>query len=240
MRCLSTHRLRWLLAFSVAALLAFAASGAGTPPTARAASAQLAFSPSPSSVAIGGNAAVNITVANVSNLGGYDVHVQFNPAIVHVTSLEDTGFVTGGGNIVVCNPATIDNSAGTATAACATVSPFGTPGPGVSTTGPTALMQATFTGMATGTSSLTLTGTTLEDPNGNPIAAKLATGSITTTAAGVGGVTKLVDGSALPPQANAAEPGRQLYTLIAIAAGLLAAIAAGAGYAARRHRSRAL
>ena len=237
MRCLSAQGLRWLLAFSVTALLASFPGGGGRPPAAQAASAQLAFSPSPSSVAVGGNVAVNITVANVSNLGGYDVHVQFNPAIVNVTSLVDAGFVTGGGNIVVCNPATIDNSAGTATAACATISPFGTPSPGVSTVGPTALMQATFTGVATGTSSLTLTGTTLENPNGNPIAAKPGTGSITVTAAAVGGVTELIDGRALPPQANAAGASRPPYVPLLIAAGLLAAVAAASGYSLRRRNS---
>ena len=236
-RCLPLQRLYWLFALSVAAILSSLAGGG---PGAHAANAQLAFSPSSSSVAVGANVAVNITVASVSNLGGYDVYLQFNPAIVNVASLTDADFVTGGGNIVACNPATIDNSAGTATAACATLCPFCpivTPVPGVSTVGPTALMQATFTGVATGTSTLTLTGTTLEDPNGDAIAAKLGSGSITTTAASVGGVTELVDGSALPPRANAAGPSMHLYIPIAIAAGLLAAVAAAAGYSMRRRHS---
>ena len=227
------QRLCWVFACLAAAVLAPVAGGG--PTTALAADAQLAFSPATSSVSAGNSIAVDITVANVSNLGGYDLHLQFNPAVVHVATLTDAGFVTSGGNIVVCSEATIDNSAGTATAACATLPlPFGTPSPGVSTAGPTALMHASFTGMAAGASSLTLTETTLEDPNGLLIAAKRGTGSITVTAAIVGGITELVDGSALPPQASAPGPGRPLYITIVIAAGLLAAAAVSAAYALRR------
>lgn len=236
-RCLSLQRLNWLFAFLVAATFSSIVGGG---PEAQAASAQLAFSPSSSSVAAGGNVAVDITVANVSNLGGYDVHLQFNPAIVHVASLTDAGFVTGGGNIVVCNPATIDNSAGTATDSCSTVPIFGTPAPGVSTVSPKALMHTSFTGMAPSTSSLTLTvgttDTTLEDPNSNPIAVKLGSGSITVTAASVGGIAQLTGVSTLPAQTSRADPSRLPYLLVLLAVGSLAAGAAGAGYAMRSRR----
>ncbi len=233
-RCLPLQRLYWPFAFLVAAMFALVAGGGS--PVAQADSAQLAFSPSSSSVAVGGNFAVDITVANVSNLGGYDVQLQFNPAIVHVASLTDAGFVTGGGNIVVCNPATIDNSAGTATDACSTVPIFGTPGPGVSTIAPKALLHASFTGVTAGTSPLTLTGSTLEDPFGAPIAAAPGTGSITVTAASVGGVAQLTGVGTLPAQTSGADSSRQPYLLIMLAVGLLAAAAAGAGYAIRWRR----
>ena len=239
MRCLSAQRLCWLFALSVAAVFGSVAGGGVSMPQAQAATAQLAFSPASSSVPVGGSIAVNITVANVSNLGGYDVHLYFNPAIVHVTAMTDAGFVTGGGNIVVCNTATIDNSAGTAADSCGTISPFGTPGPGVSTVTAKALLHASFTGVAPGTSSLTLTGTpttTLEDPNGAAIVATLGTGSITVTSASVGGLTELIDGGALPPQTNAAGSSRPPYAALVLAAGLLAGVGVGAGCAMRRRR----
>lgn len=234
-RCLSLPRLLWLSALLTAVVLGAVAGGGSRAARTQAASAQLAFSPSSTSVAAGGSVAVDITVANVSNLGGYDVHLQFNPAKVHVASMTDSAFVTSGGNIVVCNPATIDNSAGTATDACATVSIFGTPGPGVSTTGPTALLRVSFTGVGAGKSVLTLTGSTLEDPNGAPIAATLGTGSITTVAS-VGGVTELTGVSALPAQTSAADSTRRLFFVVLLAVGLLAVAAACVGYAMRVRR----
>ena len=237
MRCLSLQRLIRLSAFLLAAMLASVVGGGSPLAKTQAASAQLAFSPSSASVAVGNNVAVNITVANVSNLGGYDVHLQFNPAIVHVASMTDSGFVTGGGNIVVCNTATIDNSAGTATAACVTIAPFGTPVPGVSTVAPRALVNVSFTGVAAGTSSLTLsgsTGSTLEDPNGAPIAVKLGTGSIT-VAAGVGGVTDL-SGVGRAASRTSADARAFPYVPLVLALGVLAAVAAGAGYVLRRRR----
>lgn len=231
---LSLQRLLWLSALLAAVVLG-AVAGSGSRAARAQASAQLAFSPSSTSVAAGGNVAVDITVANVSNLGGYDVHLQFNPAKVHVASMTDSGFVTSSGNIVVCNPATINNSAGTATVACATVAIFGTPGPGVSTAGPTALLNVSFTGMAAGKSVLTLTGSTLEDPNDAPIAATLGTGSVTTVA-GVGGVAELAGVGALPAKTNAVDPTRRLFVAGLLAFGLLAVAAACAGYAMRIRR----
>jgi hypothetical protein len=204
--------------------------------TAQAVTADVAFSPSSSSVAVGSNRAVDITVANVSNLGGYDVYVYFNRAVVHMTSLTDAGFVTSGGNIVVCNTATINNSAGWATDSCATFSPFGTPMPGVSTVTPntpTALMHASFTGMAAGKSVLTLTGTqgttVLKDPNDNPIAATLGTGSITVTAAGVGGITQLVDpgGASLQARTSNAKPWPNVFAMFGV--GILVVLVVGTG-----------
>jgi hypothetical protein len=233
-RYLSLQRLCWLFAFLVAATFS---SIAGAGPEAQAASAQLAFSPSSSSVAVGGNVAVDITVATVSNLGGYDVHLQFNPAIVHVVSMTDSGFVKSGGNIVVCNDATIDNSAGTAIDSCSTVPIFGTPGPGVSTVGATALLHVSFTGVTAGKSSLTLTDSTLEDPDSATSTPAFGTGSIAVTAASVGGVAQLTGVGTLPAQTSRADSSRHPYLLVMLAVGLLAGAAAGAGYAMRRRRS---
>ena len=155
--------------------------------------AEVAFDPSSSSIAVGVSLDVDVTVADVSDLGGYDIFIQFDPAIVQMTSLADSGFVTSGGNIVVCNTPTIDNVAGTATNSCATITPFPPPGPGVSTVDPTPLMNASFEAVGPGVSALTLTDTVLQDPDGAPISSTLSSGSIDVsgTPGPVGGITEL-------------------------------------------------
>ena len=229
LRRLSFERRFWLLALLLMATLG--STVAGSAAKTQATTAQLAFSPSSASVAMGGNVAVDITVANVSNLGGYDVSLQFNPAIVHLGSLADAGFVTSGGNIVACNTATIDNTAGTAQDSCATISPFGPPGPGVSTVAPRALLHASFTGVGVGKSALTLSGSDLLDPNGAQIPVMLGTGSITVAAAtSVGGITKLtgMGGPRTQPAAAHSNNG-SAYVAATAALGLAVAVVMGAG-----------
>lgn len=176
-------------------MFALIASLPSATPAAAGGGAQVAFSPSSSSGPNGGSATVFVTVANVSNLGGYDVFVQFDPAIVQMTDLVDSGFVTGGGNIVICSDAAIDNNAGTGTISCATLTFIGTPVPGVSTVDARSMVQASFDIAGLGVSPLTLTGTKLLDPNDAAISATLGSGSITGTFSGpVGGVTELSGG----------------------------------------------
>ena len=163
------------------------------PETIHAGDTEVAFDPSSSSVAVGVSIDVDVIVADVDDLGGYDVFIQFDPAIVQMTSWADSGFVTSGGNIVVCNTPSIDNVAGTATNSCATVTPFPPPGPGVSTVDPTPLINASFEAVGPGVSSLTLTDTVLQGPDGAPISSTLSSGSIgvSGTPGTVGGITEL-------------------------------------------------
>ena len=229
---LRSSSLRFLLLTlcSVAAIGAFVVA---TIP-ASAAVAQLGFSPASASVATGSNVNVNITVGSVTNLGGYDVSLQFNPALVRLTSLTDAGFVTSGGNIVACNPATINNTAGTGTLSCATVSPFGSPGPGVSSVSPTPLVRAAFSGVAAGSSPLTLTGSALQDPTGAPIVSTLGTGTVQVSAATLGGLD--VDpghGSPLMPFGSTGPGMTWQLPWIAAAVGLILLIVAGARWRIR-------
>jgi len=234
-------RRHWLRMMAGAAVLALTVIALSASPRivapAAATSTQVGFSPSPAAVPVGAGANVDITVAKVSNLGGYDVFVQFNPAIVRMTGLVDAGFVTGGGNIVACNPATIDNVAGTATTSCATISPFGTPGPGVATAGSTALLRASFEGVGGGVSPLTLTGTQLQNPSGSPIPATLNSSSIHASL-GVGGVAEApaVGGPAV--DAEAGERGGPPSFLSLLLLALLAVVVGGAGMAAAARRRR--
>ena len=200
--------------------------------------AVLTFDPASAEVALAGNASVFIDVDGVSDLGGYDVFIQFDPSIVIVTSLNDVGFVTGGANIVVCNDPVINNIAGTASISCATVPVLGTPMPGVSASSPTAMVNATFTGVSLGTSSLTMTGTALLNPNGNSISASLNGGSIDVTGSpAVGGLSDLParqEQPSLERMSNRLEsPLRQITFGLAAAAAITIS-----GWALWRNRSK--
>jgi hypothetical protein len=216
------------------ALVIAAMTGALRTVPAGAVNAQLAFSPTASSVGVGATVNVDITIASVTDLGGYDLALQFNPARVHLVagSFTDSGFVVNppSGNLVTCVVATINNSAGTATETCTTLlsSVLGppVPGTGVTTTTARALMRAQFTGVTTGVASLTITGTTLQGPTGIDIPVSLGTGSITVTAAqSVGGIAEQPDVAALP--SATASSGRD-YTpgIVAVVVFLAAAGAA--------------
>src|SRR5437868_1784629 len=152
----------------------------GSPSRAVAATPQLAFSPPSATIAVGSEVNVDISVADVDaqpGLGGYDIALSFDPAVVHLTSLVDSGLVTQGQNIVICNPASIDNAAGTATASCGTLPLFGTPGAAAGAPAP--LLHAVFSGQSPGTTALRLDGSVLEDPVGGSLAVNVAPGSIT-------------------------------------------------------------
>ena len=159
-----------------------AVAGLAVPRATAAGTAQIAFAPASASGASGAAVNVDITVASVDpapGLGGYSVTVTFNPAVVHITSLQDSGWITSGQNVVICSTGTLDNAAGKATAGCTPIPLFGAPG--VSTSAPHALLHASFTGVAPGTSTLSLAGSTLSAPDGTAIAATTADGSIRVT-----------------------------------------------------------
>ena len=152
----------------------------GSPSRAVAATPQLAFSPPSATIAVGSDVNVDISVADVDaqpGLGGYDIALSFDPAVVHLTSLVDSGLVTQGQNIVICNPASIDNAAGTATATCGTLPIFGFPG--VSAGAPSPLLHAVFSAQAPGSATLSLAKSVLEDPVGGSLSVTFVPGSIT-------------------------------------------------------------
>ena len=200
--------------------------------------AQLAFSPASANVAVAGTLNLDITIANVTDLGGYDLALSFNPALVHLVNLTDSGFVPNppSQNIVACPIAAINNMSGTATANCTTVfsSALGPPAPGtgVSTTSATALLHAKFTGVAAGLASLALTGTTLQGPTGLPIAVTLGTGTITVAVpASVGGVSERPDLTKLAAARVGSDNHMTAYIFGSIA--LLITTAAGGLYVRR-------
>lgn len=135
-------------------------------------------SPISSTAAVGATVSRDITVTGIAadpGLGGYDISVDWDPAIVQLDSLSDTGFLASSGNVMICPPASISNATGTAEASCTTLPLFN--GPGVSASEPTALLRASFTAKAAGTSQLHLHGT-LSSPSNAAIAAAFVDGTI--------------------------------------------------------------
>ena len=146
-------------------------------------SMQVSFSPESTSTTVGSTVAVDVNVANINpdpGLAAYDLILTFDPAVVRLDSLSDSGFVTGSENLVICVTGRIDNTGGSVNANCTAIPLFGAPG--VSTMDAVALLHASFTTLAAGTSTLTLSGS-LSGPDGAPIAATIGSGSIEITAA---------------------------------------------------------
>lgn len=146
--------------------------------------AQITVAPGAKTATIGEDFSLDYDVANVATspgIGGYVIAVRFDPAILQMTALTDAEFVTKGQNIVFCDAASIDNSAGTAAIGCVPVPLFGAPG--VSTTAPRALARSTFHAKAAGTSAIDITDSTLESPSETNITSALTNGSVTVSGA---------------------------------------------------------
>ncbi|MHB8376802.1 MAG: cohesin domain-containing protein [Dehalococcoidia bacterium] len=188
-----------IIACTVSLLLAAPRAGRA------AGSAQLAFAPSASSANAGATVALDITVADVTGLGGYDLQLSFDPAVVHLSSLQDSGFVTSSGNLVTCVPAQIDNNAGHAVATCFTIPLFSTSS-GAATVAPVALMHASFVAMTPGISTLSLAGSDLKNAASAPIPVALASGTVAVASAPAAGASPTGVAPSVTPPAPAASP----------------------------------
>lgn len=135
-------------------------------------------SPAAGTIALNATTTVAINVTSVTNLSAYELHLQFDPAVLEVTQLAHGGFISA--DFTTQN--TFDNVGGTIDYG---VSQLGKPG--VSGAGP--LLQITFRGKAAGTSQITYrtnvvaapTGVLLADANGASIATTLVPGALTVT-----------------------------------------------------------
>lgn len=206
-----TYRLPFLLATLLIVTVGLAVS---TPPhRAVAAGPAVAVAPSSARVAVGGDLSVDFTVADVSDapgIGGYALHVAWDPAILDMTSIDDAGFVTSGENIVICVPAAIDNAAGRATLDCIPL-PF-LAAPGVATAAPRAFARSGFHARAAGVTMLNLAGTFISSPGGEQLDASLGQGTVTVESAATppAGPTAAVPagGGASPPTPVSAAAGQ--------------------------------
>ncbi len=145
--------------------------------TAVAAGPTVAVSPASANAVVGGDVTLDFTVDAVGapGLGGYLIVLKWDPAILSLTSFDDSGWVTGGNIIVVCDPPTIDNAAGLASLDCSPLLAFGS---GVTTTTTQNLAQAVFHAKAAGTTPIDITGSNLLNPSAVEVAATLASGTV--------------------------------------------------------------
>ncbi len=188
-------------------LIAFALAVLGTAlihSVAAAAGPTIATAPAAMTADVGQSFTLEYTVDDVPadpGAAGYAVAVAFDPAVLEMVSIVDTGFITSGDNIVVCGPPQIDNAAGSAVAFCAPIPLFGAPGLAAET--PTAIARSTFRAKAPGASSISLAGSYLLSPANVQIPAQLAGGSVTVATASTATVTATPVVSATPTTAPA-------------------------------------
>jgi hypothetical protein len=135
----------------------------------------LAFSPDSMSVQAGETFAITLQAQEVDGLTAFEAHLEFNPAVLEVVSLENGGFVAA--DFVVQDA--FDNQAGTLDYAVAQLERPAAQGSG-------ALLVIQFRALAAGTSALRFRatpaapqGAILANASGEAIAALLGEVSIT-------------------------------------------------------------
>jgi hypothetical protein len=127
----------------------------------------------PATVAQGSSFAVDVLVAQVSDLYSLQFDLSFNPAVLQATTVLEGAFLQTGGSTFFI-PGAIDNTAGNVTFNADTL--LG-PIPGVAGSG--TLLEFDFTALANGTSLLGISNLTLLDSQGNSISGTTKDGSVT-------------------------------------------------------------
>ena len=156
----------------------------------------------------GGNFEVRLMVDGVTNeegLGGYTLAMAYDPSVVHGVSITDSGFVESTENPVTCPASAIDNDKGQLAHFCFTIPIIPLPGPLASE--PQVLATVTFEPVGEGTTVLDISESSINDPQGNALAAATANGHVTVgeTAAGPGSSeTAQGPSSETSPEADAA------------------------------------
>lgn len=159
-------RNRLLLAVSALAAAAGFVEGAG-------AQAILSVDPTTQTTSTGAIVTVDVNIANVTDLYGYQFDLTFNPSILQAVSSSEGSFLTSGGSTFFINGSN-DNVGGTVAATADTLL---TAVNGVSGSGELAVF--TFDAIGTGTSALTIQNETLLDSNLNLIADTTTGGAVT-------------------------------------------------------------
>lgn len=155
-----------------ATALALAASLIAVPASATT----LSFTPSSSSVGIGGNVAVDITISGLdagADLGAFDFSVLFNSAALGIT-----GYTLGNGLGDLGAMEALDISAGNIGGGLFNLSEISFLSDLSAQAGTFTLATLYFTGLSNGDSLLSFSNVTLGDAFGNMLAADLGTGTI--------------------------------------------------------------
>lgn len=127
----------------------------------------------PSSVAVGDTFTVNVNIASITDLYGFQFDLSFDPTILAADSSIEGPFLPSGGATFFI-PGAIDNIGG---AVAFTADTLLTAISGV--TGDGNLASFSFDAIGTGTSALTLANVFLVDSSNNPIDVDLNSGSVT-------------------------------------------------------------
>jgi Cohesin domain/PEP-CTERM motif len=142
-------------------------------PLAAQAQATLSASPSSSTVAVGAQLAVTVSIAGIVDLYAHEFTLSFNPAVLQATGASEGSFLGGGGSTVF-DAGDINNAAGTVSFVVGSlVGPVG----GVNGSGALATLNFTVTGF--GTSALTLSDALALDSMLMDIPLQLSNGTVT-------------------------------------------------------------
>jgi YVTN family beta-propeller protein len=131
--------------------------------------------PVSSSVSIGEDFAISVLIDNAADLGAYELHMDFDPAVVHARSVEDGGFLGSGGRSVLPLGVQIDNDIGTLVFGALSL------GPGEGATGTGVLATVSLEAVGAGRSPLTLDSVAILDTAGESPAVAVQDGSVTVT-----------------------------------------------------------
>jgi hypothetical protein len=131
----------------------------------------LSIQPASTSVAPAGTFAVDVNVANVSDLFAFGFDIGFNPGTLSAVSVTEGSFLPGGGTTFFL-PGVIDNTGGTIAFNADTL--IGAI-PGVSGTGTLATLD--FTALSAGTSPINILNVGLLDSTLSPISSTTANGN---------------------------------------------------------------
>jgi hypothetical protein len=137
------------------------------------AQAILSIDPTTQTTSTGTVVTVDVGIANVTNLYGYQFDLTFNPSVLQAVSSSEGSFLTSGGNTFFINGSN-DNVGGTVSATADTLLSAIN---GVTGSGELAVF--TFDAIGTGTSALTIQNETLLDSNLNVIADTTTGGAVT-------------------------------------------------------------
>ena len=126
---------------------------------------------SPASASQGSTFAIDVNIANVSDLYAFQLDLSFNPSVLQATSILEGAFLPGGGPTFFI-PGAIDNTAGSVTFNADTLQGAI---PGVNGSG--TLIQFDFTAVGNGTSFLNLGNIILQDSSLGVISNSATNGS---------------------------------------------------------------
>ncbi len=149
-------------------------------PRAGWAATTMSLSPATTQVTDGSTFSLDVDIAGVSDLYGFQFDVSFDPAVLAVNSVSEGAFLAGGGSTFFL-PGTTDNVGGSVAAIANTLigAPAGVNGAGT-------LVQIDFTAVGVGNSAVSLANLMLLDSTGTTIGAATSGGSVQVSAASAG------------------------------------------------------